>query len=56
MKFGLKRHIGYYNKKEFTVSEVASMVGFQDFNNFGRLFRKKYGFSPSKVWEISEKT
>lgn len=52
----LKKAYRLLQQKEFTVSEVASMVGFQDFNNFGRLFRKKYGFSPSKVWEISEKT
>lgn len=39
-------------QKDMSVTQVASAVGFQDFNNFGRLFRKYYGFPPSKVWEI----
>lgn len=38
-------------QKELTVTEIASVVGFQDFNHFGRLFKKKYGYAPSKVWE-----
>ncbi len=37
-------------QKEMTVAEVASYVGFQDYNNFGRLFRKYYGYTPSSVW------
>ncbi len=38
-------------QKELTVSEIASMVGFQDYNNFGRLFRKYYGYAPSSIWK-----
>jgi len=38
-------------QKELSVAEVAAVVGFTDYNNFGRLFKKKYGFSPSEVWE-----
>lgn len=38
-------------QKELNVAEVAAVVGFTDYNNFGRLFKKKYGFSPSEVWE-----
>jgi len=37
--------------KEMTISEVAAAVGFQDYNNFGRLFRKFYGYPPSHVWD-----
>jgi AraC-like DNA-binding protein len=37
-------------QKEMTISEVASAVGFQDYNNFGRLFRKYYSYAPSHVW------
>lgn len=38
--------------KDMTISEVATEVGFQDYNNFGRLFRKYYGYPPSRVWEL----
>lgn len=38
-------------QKEMTISEVGTAVGFQDYNNFGRLFRKYYGYSPSSVWK-----
>ncbi|MHB8128320.1 MAG: AraC family transcriptional regulator [Mobilitalea sp.] len=40
-------------QKEMTISEVAAEVGFQDYNNFGRLFRKYYSYAPSKVWNKS---
>lgn len=33
------------------VSEVAAEVGFDDANYFSRLFRKKMGMSPSRVWK-----
>lgn len=53
----LKKAYHLLQQKELTVAEIASMVGFQDFNNFGRLFKKKYGFAPSMVWEkVGEKT
>ncbi len=39
-------------RKEMSISEVAITVGFQDYNNFGRLFRKYYGYAPSHVWEL----
>jgi len=32
-----------------TTTEVAEMVGFRDYNHFGRLFRKKFGCTPSAV-------
>ena len=47
----LKKAYHLLQQKELTVSEIAAVVGFQDYNNFGRLFRKKYGLPPSKVWE-----
>jgi len=34
---------------EYSTSEVAEMVGFTDYNHFGRLFRKSFGFTPSQV-------
>lgn len=32
-----------------TVAEVSNIVGYSDYNNFGRQFRKLYGESPSKI-------
>lgn len=34
---------------DYTVTEVADAVGFQDYNHFGRLFRKFYGTTPNRV-------
>lgn len=34
---------------EYSSTEVAEMVGFTDYNHFGRLFRKTYGCTPTKV-------
>lgn len=34
---------------EHSVTEVARIVGFQDYNHFGRLFRKHYGCTPNEV-------
>ena len=48
----LKKAYHFLTRRDMTIAEVASMVGFQDYNNFGRLFRKKYGIPPSKVWEL----
>lgn len=47
----LKKAYHLLEQKEISVAEIASSVGFQDYNNFGRLFRKYYGYAPSKVWE-----
>lgn len=45
----LKKAMHLLKKNEFTVSEAAIAVGFQDFNHFGRLFRKMYGCTPSSI-------
>lgn len=34
---------------EYTILEAAMEVGFSDINHFGRLFRKKYGCTPSSI-------
>lgn len=47
----LKKAHHLLKQKELTVSEVAATVGFSDYNNFGRQFRKYYGYPPSYVWE-----
>lgn len=46
----LKKAYYLLEQKEMTVCQVAAAVGFQDYNNFGRLFRKYYGFAPTGVW------
>lgn len=46
----LKKAHSLLEQKELTVTEVAEAVGFNDYNNFGRLFRKYYDYAPSNVW------
>lgn len=47
----LKKAYNLLKKENYTISEIATAVGFKDFNHFGRLFRRKYGMSPSKIRE-----
>ena len=44
----LKKALGLLENGEHTVTEVAESIGFRDYNHFGRLFRKRYGCSPSE--------
>jgi len=46
----LKKAYNLLMQKDMTIAEIAARVGFQDYNNFSRLFSKYYGFPPSKVW------
>lgn len=45
----LKKAYELIKGKDNSISEIAVMVGFSDYNNFGRLFRKYYGFPPSRT-------
>ncbi len=45
----LSKAMGLLKTGEHSVTDVASAVGFQDYNHFGRLFRKHYGCTPSQV-------
>lgn len=45
----LKKAMNLLKQKEFTVAEVAIAVGYQDYNHFGRMFRKLYGCTPMEV-------
>lgn len=45
----LKSALNLLKTNEYTVTEVAEAVGFQDYNHFGRLFRKRYGYTPHDV-------
>lgn len=45
----LKKAYELIKEKDNSISEVAVKVGFSDYNNFGRLFRKYYGFPPSRA-------
>lgn len=45
----LKKALSLLKTSGYTVTEVAEAVGFRDYNNFGRLFRKRYGYTPYEV-------
>lgn len=42
----LKSALNLLKTSQHTVTEVAEAVGFRDYNHFGRLFRKRYGYTP----------
>ena len=54
-RFVLKKALGLLESGEHTVTEVAESIGFRDYNHFGRLFRKRYGCSPSQFREERRK-
>ncbi len=45
----LTKSVELLKTKEYTISEVANLVGFNDPKYFGTCFKKKYGKSPSGV-------
>lgn len=47
----LKKAHKLLQKGDMTITEISLEVGFNNFNNFGRLFRNTYGIPPSKVFE-----
>ena len=36
---------------EFTVAEVSEKSGFSDYNYFSRIFKRRYGISPYKIFK-----
>lgn len=49
----LKKAMRLLKKGELTATEVASIVGFTDYNHFGRMFRRYFGCTPTEVKENS---
>lgn len=47
----LKKAYKMLEQGNLTIAEISLIVGFNNFNNFGRLFRNHYGIPPSKVRE-----
>ena len=45
----LQKAFSLLQTPHFSVTEVADAVGFQDYNHFGRLFRRKYGCTPNEI-------
>lgn len=45
----LKKSAILLKSKNYNVSEVATMVGFNDPLYFSRVFKKQFGYSPSKL-------
>jgi len=49
--YRLKKSIGLLKSKQYQVSEVAYMIGFNDPKYFSRVFKKFYNISPSSYLE-----
>ena len=47
----LKKAAELLRKENMTISEIAYVVGFNDYNHFGRVFRRHYGCTPSQMRE-----
>lgn len=47
--FRLQKAWDLLSSDRFTVTQVAALVGFRDYNHFGRLFKKRYGCTPYQV-------
>ena len=45
----LQKALTLLHSGSYSVTQVADMVGFRDYNHFGRLFRKRYGCTPYEV-------
>ena len=45
----LNRAMDLLKKGRCSASEAAGMVGFEDYNYFGRIFRRKFGVTPTQV-------
>lgn len=54
----LQKAMSLLRNSDHTVTQIAEMVGFRDYNHFGRLFRKRYGHTPYEVkqgkWQQTE--
>lgn len=45
----LKKAKHLMKRGEYTITEIAEAVGFRDYNHFGRLFKKRFGFTPREM-------
>lgn len=45
----LKKALGLMQQENLTITDIAQMVGFNDYNHFGRQFRKFYGCTPNEM-------
>ena len=45
----LKKTLSLIRGSDSSIADIASAVGFTDYNHFGRLFRKYYGCSPKQM-------
>ncbi len=45
----MKKALEYLHEQNYSVKEVASLVGYSDIYTFSKVFKKTYGISPSKI-------
>ena len=49
--YRLKEATKYLSSKEYNISEVAYLVGFNNISYFNRCFKKQFGVTPSEFFE-----
>ena len=49
IKYRLEQAIKLLKEEEYTIQEVAALVGYSDPLYFSRIFKKHVGYSPSQV-------
>ena len=50
----LNKAMNLLKKENFMATEVAEAVGFSDYNNFGRMFRRYFGCTPLEARKNSK--
>ena len=46
VKFRINKAVDILNKKDIPLSTVASLVGYNDYSQFSKMFKKYKGYSP----------
>lgn len=48
-EFRLQKGKQLLESKKYTIAKAATAVGYKDYRSFSRLFKQRFGFSPSEI-------